>query len=75
MGSKAMFKCGNCGEIYEHDGDAADCCQPAVYDVWECTACHVIHGSEAEAEACHPDVPAMPTPEELEAAGQQRLFQ
>jgi len=75
MRSRAMYKCGNCGELYEDDSDASDCCRPAVYDVWECTTCHVVHKLQEEADACHPDQPAMPTPEELEAAGQQRLFQ
>ena len=78
-----MYQCSICGEVHEGYWTAEECCPPEVDEVWLCPECEEIHGTEDEALACCPPAPGEPLSlgayrklrEELEAAGQTRLFE
>lgn len=71
------FRCDECGEIHEDLSDARECCPPGVSEIYQCSVCHEKFEDDMVAEEhCfeHDDnEPDVPTPAELEAAGQQRL--
>jgi len=71
------WKCSECGLVHDDEGDAHDCCRPEVTEGYECPLCGAFFEYEEEAFACcgyDPEGPLpLPTREELEDAGQQRL--
>ncbi len=71
------FRCGDCGEIYGSEDSALACCAPKAEEVkcWKCAECGDEMDDEDMARYCclDEDVVLPPTPEQLEAAGQQRL--
>lgn len=71
------YKCGRCGDLYEYEDTALECCAPEAEEVtlWKCADCDAEYDTEDEARLCCWDgeTVLMPTPVELEAAGQQRL--
>ncbi len=75
---KEAYMCGNCGEIYNDEDSAYECCAPYVVEVYLCPTCGDDHREEDDAIACcdfDPEAPPPPlTAAELEAAGQSRLF-
>ena len=72
------WKCHGCGEIYNNEDDAYECCLPEVSEGYLCPECGDYFRKEADAlDCCGYDdeaPPQPPTEAELEAAGQQRLF-
>jgi len=82
MNPKAVtkFQCQTCGELHKHRLEAEDCCPPEAEQVtmWECAECGETYDDREHAHLCCWDEeselePIPPTPQELEAAGQQRL--
>jgi len=75
---KVKFQCGECGELHTFEDDAHECCRPEVLEVYVCGRCQSLHLEEAEAEKCCEVDPSLglplATPQELEAAGQERMF-
>lgn len=77
-----VYVCDACDAEHEYHHDAEDCCRPEVYTQWKCMGCDDLFGSEDQAQECHErhlDQQLIggfrqPTPQELEAAGQQRLI-
>lgn len=72
------WQCGRCGDLHDDDYDALACCAHAC-EVWICTTCGKDHDTRNDALSCADrDVDAgvvvLPTPLELEAAGQLRLL-
>lgn len=71
------YRCEECGEIHEEESEAVECCQPGVTEIFQCSVCHATFDDDEVAEEhCwehSDDEPDVPTPAELEAAGQQRL--
>lgn len=72
------YKCPDCGELHDDYDDAVECCEPFISAVYLCPVCQEQHRMEDDAIECcgfDPDgPPPPPTAEELEAAGQKRLF-
>jgi len=72
------YRCGECGELHDFEDDATACCAPDVTkeDCWKCSECGYVTDDEDEARHCCLDeeVVLLPTPAQLEAAGQQRLL-
>lgn len=52
LAAEALWECGSCGEVYDDDDDAAQCCQPEVYKRWGCPTCKKVHGHEKAALLC-----------------------
>jgi len=73
-----MFRCSECGELHVWEDDAQSCCAPKVTAVpcWACSECGDVTDDEDTARHCclAEDVVLLPTPLQLEAAGQQRLL-
>lgn len=46
------WRCGECGDVYDDEFDARDCCPPTVFEVWACPVCDESHDTEEEAETC-----------------------
>jgi hypothetical protein len=71
------YQCQECNALHDHHYEAEDCCPPGVEDVsvWKCAECLDLHYDETEARHCCWDGESslLPTPQDLEAAGQQRL--
>lgn len=74
------FRCPTCDQLHEWDDEAEDCCPPQAEKVtlWECANCSETYDNQDHARLCCWDgeqelAPYQPTPQELEAAGQQRL--
>lgn len=73
---KSKWRCDECGELYDWQFAAQDCCQPQTSEVYVCPVCEDEHMQECEAlECCGHDMDAHPPPSarELEAMGQIRL--
>lgn len=71
------WQCDGCGDIHDDEDDARDCCRPRVIEGWSCPVCDKFHEDEEDAIACcdyDEDKPREPSPLELEAMGQERLF-
>lgn len=72
------WRCDECGEIHDTEDDAHECCSPEVTEGYLCPVCRTFHLEEDGALECcgyDPDGPLPPpSAEELEAAGQMRLF-
>jgi len=75
-----QFQCPTCGDLHDWDYEAEDCCplEAEKVTVWRCGNCDETLGDQDLARLCCWDgetelEPYMPTPAELEAAGQQRL--
>ena len=72
------WRCNECGTVHEDEDDARDCCQPSITEGYICAVCAVFHMDEDVAIDCCADIdldgPRLPTPRELEAAGQLRLL-
>lgn len=71
------YRCGECGKLHLNRDDAYNCCQPSIYacSFWKCSECGDECDDEDKARLCCLDgeTPLIPTPIELEAAGQTRL--
>lgn len=71
------WECDECGDLYESEDDAQECCQPTIREVFVCPICTEHQYNERDAIDCcgfDPDgPPPPPTAEELEHAGQLRL--
>lgn len=74
-----MFQCPSCGELHHKQYEAEDYCTPEAEEVtmWKCD-CGEAYDDKEHAHLCCWDgesdlEPYQPTPQELEAAGQQRL--
>lgn len=74
------YQCSLCGGVHDKEYQAEDCCTPEAEEVtmWECADCGEVYDDREHAHLCCWDeelelVPLQPTPQELEAAGQQRL--
>lgn len=77
--SVTKFQCPSCGELHNKEYQAEECCTPEAEEVtmWECE-CGDTYDDKEHAHLCCWDeqselAPYQPTPQELEAAGQQRL--
>lgn len=76
------FMCPTCGKHHPQELEAFRCCQgPLLHeDCWTCDECLTDHDGFREADACcRPEderetLLSIPTPQELESAGQRRLF-
>ena len=74
MKIETRWCCGECGELYEEEDRAVDCCRPPPpYQVYVCPECQDEHRTELQAIGCCATEPP-PSAAELEAAGQQRLI-
>lgn len=80
-GLTPQYQCPECDELHEDHDDAVECCwRKYVHAVYLCPICKRVNHSKEGAIDCHgweppdPDAPYMPTPAELEAAGQLRLL-
>lgn len=75
---KEAWRCNECGTPHEDEYDAKDCCQPSITEGYICAVCAEFHVAEDVAIDCCADIdldgPRLPTPRELEAAGQLRLL-
>lgn len=69
-GIESVYVCPVCGDEEEY---RFPCCEAVAEQRWFCPACAAALPSEYEARACCADTPPL-SAEELEAAGQQRLF-
>lgn len=71
------YKCGKCDELHEYEEAAMECCAPEVEEVtrWKYEDCDAEYDDITEARLCCWDgvTVFLPTPAELEAAGQKRL--
>lgn len=74
-----QFRCPTRDQLHDWDYEAEDCCPPSVEKVsmWRCD-CGETYDDQDHARLCCWDgeselAPYQPTPQELEAAGQQRL--
>ncbi len=47
-----LYKCGDCGEVHDHEDEAQACCMPAVHEVYQCPACEEVYDTHAEATKC-----------------------
>lgn len=72
------YECPECHLLHGSYDSARECCEPDIGEVWLCPVCGSHNFEEEEAIECcgfDPDgPPPPPTAEELEAAGQTRLF-
>lgn len=72
------YRCPKCYELHDDYDAALECCEPDIDEVWVCPVCRSHNFDEEMAIECcgfDPDAPPPPpTAEELEAAGQTRLF-
>lgn len=84
MNAAEAWQC-ECGETYDNEDDAVECCQPRTRQVWSCGECDAVHNEKAAAIACcaddaeHNGEPISPDVyqwrvAQLEAAGQRRLI-
>lgn len=77
---ETIWICGECLEDWTNKTEAKYCCGGAVEPIaaeYVCGACGADYEDEAEAiRCCHtdPSMVLLVSPEELEAAGQTRLF-
>lgn len=78
--SVTKYQCPTCCERHDKEYQAEDCCKPEAEEVtmWACAECGDAHDDREHAHLCCWDEasdlePLLPTPQELEAAGQQRL--
>jgi len=78
---ESKWECGDCHELHDYEDDAHECCRPVVREVFICPQCDDVHSSHSDAvDCCEPDPDELdpprrgPTPLELEAMGQTRLF-
>lgn len=74
------YRCPTCFELHSSERRAENCCEPEIEDVdlWACSECGITYDDREQAHLCCWDgesdlEPLMPTPQDLEAAGQQRL--
>lgn len=81
MDPQLKYKCSECGEVHDDHYEAEECCKPEVYDVYACPICKSNFDDIDEAmeciESCAEEKgvdPLMATKEELERAGQEKLF-
>lgn len=77
MTLRPKYRCHYCLELHETEWEAEECCgPPEVVEVWECPDCGETYETESCAiDCCGYDPEGQPpTAEELEAAGQERLF-
>jgi hypothetical protein len=77
VATRIMYRCCECGQVYEFRSSAAECCQPKVATVHQCPHCNEVHDDEWEAQNCHclDDDPPPVSIAELERQGQLRLFE
>lgn len=75
------YKCGQCGELHDDHDEARKCCPVSIYEVYQCPICKIDHHHSQQAEEClancmeeNPQYKYMASMQELEAIGQQRLF-
>ena len=73
-----MWQCGRCDELHDDEYAAHECCSQ-VCEVWICPTCGKDHDTRNDALICadrdaDAGVVVLPTPLELEAAGQLRLL-
>jgi len=75
-GYTEKWVCGGCGDIYDTCSEAEDCCPPEL--IFECSICGEYRGTREAAENCCQtggvESHEIISQQELEAAGQQRLF-
>lgn len=77
---KTHWQCGQCKELHQTEGDAEECCQPVVVEVFSCEICLEVYQDREDAETCCADTEAARIAERralveaLERAGQSRLF-
>ncbi len=77
MNVTTKYLCDGCCELHEREWEAEDCCRPEVFERFVCGDCGDTFSDIEEAQECCFDEDAplpMPTPQELEAMGQERLF-
>lgn len=77
MNIPTKYQCDTGGEIHDEEYDAEDCCPNPYSELYFCPTCNAIYDEiELAKECCSDDVlhDFPPTPEELEALGQQRLI-
>lgn len=77
MEAKQWFCCPTCLDAHESEEVAVMCCPLYPKRYWECGECSGDYDTKAEAQACctvDGEQLPMPTPQELEAMGQERLF-
>lgn len=74
----AAWRCDECDFVHENEDEARECCYPNITEGYTCAVCDEFHFCEESAITCcdHIDIdgPRLPTPRELEAAGQMRLL-
>jgi hypothetical protein len=75
------WECDRCGDVYDDEDDAGDCCPRDIEMVYICSVCGVESNfyrqaiNRCDCEPPDPDAPPPPpSAAELEAAGQTRLF-
>lgn len=73
------YECGRCYTTHSSYDSAWECCPPQITTCYACPICDDVHTEKQEAiDCCHDqwegDKEARPSAEELEAAGQTRLF-
>jgi len=65
---KPVWKCSQCDEIHDDEGDAYECCLPRVSDGYLCPVCGNFHYEHSDALDCcgyDEDEPPPPTAAEL----------
>jgi hypothetical protein len=74
--TKLLYRCDECGQVYEFRSSAAECCQPEVATVHQCPQCNEVHDDAWEAEncPCRDEDPPPVSAAEMEQQGQLRLF-
>lgn len=75
-----VYGCPICGDQYRSESRAEECCRPEATEIaaWQCSECLDAYEDREQAHLCCWDgetelEPLLPTPQQLEAAGQQRL--
>jgi hypothetical protein len=71
------YRCPECEDLHSFEEDAKACCAPEAEQVciWRCDECgHETDDEDMARYCCLPEDVELPaTPQQLEAAGQQRL--
>lgn len=71
---KNFHACSNCGEAYEDQEEAFNCCPPQIVDRYVCPECNTDWLTHEEAKECHEACEMKNHMAKLEAAGQMRLI-
>lgn len=83
MNPQKRYRCERCEDVYEFYSSARECCQPEVEDCYICEKCGDDYDdfdaakdccADTEQEELSPEAAWLKNYQQIEAAGQQKLF-